>query len=224
MSRSLYPKEFYVSTNDGVSLFCRSFGMIENGNSNLLLFVMVHPYGLMGGSSANMAGLAYRLAEDGYGSIIFDQRGVGKSTGSKSIFGNSEILDVVAVCEDIEKRDKGIRVILIGSSAGAPIAGSAVDKCRNIIAFIGIGYVFGFWPSFLFRQHYNNILNSKKPKLFIMGESDGFTSIEVLNKILEKCQEPKSKCIVPNVGHFKLESPYYDDYIAEKILDFIKTF
>ncbi|OII74129.1 uncharacterized protein cubi_02931 [Cryptosporidium ubiquitum] len=187
---SLYPKQFSIFTNDGVKLSCRSFGNIPSkvpviGIKNIV-FVLVHPYGIMGGSSSNMLGLALSLADKGYGSIIFDHRGIGKSTGYKSIFGNSEVFDVISICNDIKGKNNSIRVILIGSSAGAPIAGSAVDECENVVGYIGIGYVFGFWPSLLFKQHFNNILRSKKHKLFIMGDSDGFTSIDVLkNKMHE---------------------------------------
>lgn len=187
---NLYPKQFTIHTDDGVKLSCRSFGNISpkfpTSMIESIVFVLVHPYGVMGGSSSNMLGLALSLADKGYGSIIFDHRGIGKSTGYKSIFGNSEVLDVISICKDIKSKNGGINVVLIGSSAGAPIAGSAVDKCENVIGYIGIGYVFGFWPSLLFRQHYNNILKSKKHKLFIMGDSDGFTSVEVLKDKMQK--------------------------------------
>lgn len=187
---NLYPKQFSIYTDDGVKLSCRSFGNISSkapaSMIESIVFVLVHPYGVMGGSSSNMLGLALSLADKGFGSIIFDHRGIGKSTGYKSIFGNSEVIDVISICKDIKSKNSGINVVLIGSSAGAPIAGSAVDECENVIAYIGIGYVFGFWPSLLFRQHYNKILRSKKHKLFIMGDSDGFTSVEVLKDKMQR--------------------------------------
>ena len=188
---SIYPPSFHITTEDGVKLSCRSFGKIPANSfgysfKNKIVFVMVHPYGVMGGSSSNMLGLALCLADKGYSSIIFDHRGVGKSSGSKSIFGNSEVLDVIAVCNDIEKKNRDLNIILVGSSAGAPIAGSAVDLCNNVVGYVGIGYVFGFWPSLLFRQHYDKILGSSKQKLFIMGQADGFTSIETLNSKMNR--------------------------------------
>ncbi|WKS78944.1 hypothetical protein CPCDC_7g2550 [Cryptosporidium sp. 43IA8] len=175
-----------------------------------IVFVLVHPYGIMGGSSSNMLGLALSLADKGYGSIIFDHRGIGKSTGYKSIFGNNEVYDVVSVCNDIKGKNSDIKVVLIGSSAGAPIAGSAVDECENVIGYIGIGYVFGFWPSLLFKQHYNNILRSKKHKLFIMGDSDGFTSIDVLkNKMDKKVHQISTQQQSDNAKLTELTVPKY---------------
>ncbi|KAH8582486.1 Sgd1p NIC plus MI domains containing involved in RNA metabolism [Cryptosporidium sp. chipmunk genotype I] len=224
---SLYPKQFSIYTNDGVKLSCRSFGNIPSKVSitriESIVFVLVHPYGIMGGSSSNMLGLALSLADKGYGSIIFDHRGIGKSTGYKSVFGNNEVLDVISICHDIKRKNSDIKVILIGSSAGAPIAGSAVDECENVIGYVGIGYVFGFWPSLLFRQHFNNILKSKKHKLFITGDSDGFTSIDVLKNKMHDCCDPKQVEIIPKVGHFELESPHYDDTICEIIDKFVKS-
>ncbi|KAJ1613665.1 hypothetical protein OIY81_875 [Cryptosporidium canis] len=224
---SLYPKQFSIYTDDGVKLSCRSFGNISSkcpsSAIESIVFVLVHPYGIMGGSSSNMLGLALCLADKGYGCIIFDHRGTGKSTGNKSIFGNNEVIDVTSICKDIKSKNDRINVILVGSSAGAPIAGSAVDECENVIGYVGIGYVFGFWPSLLFRQHYNNILKSKKHKLFVMGGSDGFTSVEALRDKMQSCCDPKQVEILPNIGHFELESPVYDDTLSEIIDRFVRT-
>ena len=41
------------------------------------------------------------------------------------------------------------------SSAG----GNAVDGSINILAYIGIGYTFGFWASVLFGGHFRNVLD-----------------------------------------------------------------
>ncbi|KAH8741691.1 hypothetical protein FG386_003665 [Cryptosporidium ryanae] len=227
--RSLYPSSFYIYTKDGERLSCRSFGVISSKNESInlskenVMFVLVHPYGIMGGSSSNMLGMALSLADRGYGSIIFDHRGVKDSTGRKSFFGNSEVIDVVSICNDVKKKNDQLKIVLVGSSAGATIAGSAVDECENIIGYVGIGYVFGFWPSLLFRQHFNKILFSSKHKLFILGSKDGFTSVECLNTVMKSCKDPKSIDIIPDVGHFELESPYYDDLIGQKIDNFVKS-
>ncbi|KAH7650399.1 hypothetical protein FG379_003471 [Cryptosporidium bovis] len=229
LCKSLYPNSFCIRTKDGEKLSCRSFGVISTKfesrdlNKENIVFVLVHPYGIMGGSSSNMLGLALSLADRGYGSIVFDHRGVRNSTGRKSLFGNSEVTDITSICNDIKEKNGELKIVLVGSSAGATIAGSAVDECENIVGYVGIGYVFGFWPSLLFKQHFNKILSSSKQKLFILGDKDGFTSVDCLNNVMKSCKDPKSIDIIPNVGHFELESPYYDDLICQKIDDFVRS-
>ena len=85
----------------------------------------------------------------------------------RTIRGLSEVQDVEAVLEWAHtklQRD----LVLLGSSAGAPIAGSAIDRFAFVRGFVGIGYVFGFLSSILFSCHYDSIVKSAKPKLFIM--------------------------------------------------------
>ena len=105
---------------------------------------------------------------------------------------------------------------------GAPIAGSALDSSPSIIAYIGIGYTFGWWASVLFGCHYKAIIESLKPKLFIMGNNDGFTSLKQLDDVVKRSKGEASRIIVPDVGHFELEGPHYDEYLGEKIVEFCK--
>ena len=39
----------------------------------------------------------------------------------------------------------------------------------------------------------------------------------------DSCEDPKLVEIIPNVGHFELESPYYDDLISGIIDDFVRS-
>lgn len=49
--------------------------------------------------------------------VTFDQRGVGGSTGSKSLTGVPEVDDVVSVCQWVHEKHNR-RILLVGSSAG----------------------------------------------------------------------------------------------------------
>jgi hypothetical protein len=100
---------------------------------------------------------------------------------------------------------------------GAPISGSAVDSVDSVAGYVAIGYTFGFRSSVLFGSHYRAILSSLKPNLFIMGSLDGFTSVKTFkSKMSESAGNTKSE-IVENVGHFDLESPQFDGFLAHKI-------
>ena len=129
--------------------------------------VLVHQWSILGGQASLVHGIARELTERGLTAVTFDLRGVGGSSGMRTIRGLSEVQDVEAVLEWAHtklQRD----LVLLGSSAGAPIAGSAIDRFPFVRGFVGIGYVFGFLSSVLFGCHYDSIVKSGKPKLFIM--------------------------------------------------------
>jgi uncharacterized protein len=105
--------------------------------------------------------------------------------------------------------------------AGAPIAGSALREVPGVVAYVGIGYVFGIWASVLFGGHYQAVLEAEVPKFFIMGDKDGFTSVKQLEARVASCKGFTSSVIVPNVGHFELETDHYDVYITDIIIKWL---
>jgi uncharacterized protein len=105
--------------------------------------------------------------------------------------------------------------------AGAPIAGSALRVVPGVVAYVGIGYVFGVWASILFGDHFRAVIEAEVPKFFIMGDNDGFTSVKQLQARVAACKGFASLVIVPNVGHFELETDQYDVYITELIINWL---
>jgi len=100
-----------------------------------------------------MHGIARELTDRGFTAVTFDMRGVQGSSGTMTLTGANEVKDVEAVCEWTHQKLNQDLVVL-GSSAGAPIAGSAVESFSFIKAYVGIGYVFGWWASIIFGSHY----------------------------------------------------------------------
>ncbi|OEH76853.1 hypothetical protein cyc_00258 [Cyclospora cayetanensis] len=74
----------------------------------------------------------------------------GRGACRKTLAGHKETQDVVAVCSWCVKELKASSIVIVGSSAGAPIGGSAIDCLHEIKGFVGIGYVFGFFASIIF--------------------------------------------------------------------------
>eukprot|EP00271_Cylindrocystis_brebissonii_P007236 TRINITY_DN20538_c0_g1_i1.p1 TRINITY_DN20538_c0_g1~~TRINITY_DN20538_c0_g1_i1.p1 ORF type:complete len:241 (+),score=60.48 TRINITY_DN20538_c0_g1_i1:282-1004(+) len=183
--------------------------------------VLVHQYSLLGGAQALMRGLATELNALGYRCITFDLRGVGRSSGRATVTGKAEVDDVAAVCRwAAEKFQQPI--LLVGSSAGAPIAGSAIDLVDAVKAYVGIGYTFGMAAGILFSAHFGPVLKSPKPKLFIMGTADGFTSPAQFRERMAKAAPPTRWHLVPGVGHFQLEAPDFDNFLAKKTAEFAR--
>ena len=137
--------------------------------------VLVHPWGYLGGSQANMLPYAHQLAgSHGLECLLFNLRGVGDSGGRATLRCADEVDDVIGACEWVEA-NRAKHIVLVGASAGAAVAGSALDQVPAAKGLVAIGYTFGWCSSLVLGAHYAAVLASPKPKCFIMGTSDGFT-------------------------------------------------
>ncbi|XP_028759850.1 uncharacterized protein LOC114718629 [Neltuma alba] len=211
-----------VEISDGVKLKTRLFkptGEIKHD----LVIVLVHPYSVLGGCQGLLKGIASGLAEKGFRAVTFDMRGVGSSTGRPSLTGFAEIKDVIGVCKWVCENLSVDKILLVGSSAGAPIAGSAVDQIEQVIGYVSIGYPFGMTASILFGRHHKAILQSPKPKLFIMGTQDGFTSVKQLKNKLSSAVGRAETHLIDGVGHFQMEGPAYDAQMVDLIVHFLAS-
>ncbi|KAK8641196.1 hypothetical protein V6N13_010618 [Hibiscus sabdariffa] len=189
---SNYEVEYHtVETPDKVNLSARVFKPKDKIKDNLVI-VLVHPYSVLGGRQALLKGIATGLAGNGYRAVTFDMRGVGRST------------------EELLSQLSSDRILLVGSSAGAAIAGSAVDQVEQVVGYVSLGYPFGMMASILFGRHQKAILRSTKPKLFVMGTQDGFTSVKQLENKLKSAAAPHETHLIQGVGHFEMEGPAYD--------------
>ncbi|CAI0450340.1 unnamed protein product [Linum tenue] len=215
-----------VETSDGAAkLHARFFKPKEaeakaGGGGDDLVIVLVHPFTVLGGCQALLKGMAIRLAERGYKAVTFDMRGAGRSTGRASLTGFAEIKDVIAVCKWVCENLGTRRILLVGSSAGSPIAGSSVDQIEEVVGYVSIGYPFGMLASVLFGRHHKAILQSTKPKLFIMGTQDGFTSVKQLQNKLKSAAGRVETHLIEGASHFQMEGPAYDAQMANLILTF----
>ncbi len=183
--------------------------------------VLVHPWGFLGGSRANTYHYAHLLSKEfGLACLIFDTRGVGNSTGGRSFNGSSEVGDVLGACDWV-RSTYNQRILLVGSSAGAAIAGSALPHADNVVGYVAIGYTFGWLSSLIFGRHYDAVLKSEHPKLFIMGSQDGFTSVAQLERRIRTMRNAEVR-LIGSVGHFMLETPTYASETSGYIAAFLK--
>jgi hypothetical protein len=91
-------------------------------------------YSVMGGSQELMRGIARSFAlHHGVTACTLNLRGVGGSSGMPSLTGSSEVADVAAVGAWLQQAGF-THCLLVCSSAGGPIGGSALDR---VPAFTG---------------------------------------------------------------------------------------
>ncbi|CAN4120041.1 unnamed protein product [Withania somnifera] len=211
-----------IESIDGVTLDARVYQPISENNSKVVA-VLVHPYAVLGGCQGLMRGISRGLASRGVIAVTFDTRGAGKSSGRASLTGFAEINDVISVCKWVHTNFSTNRIILVGSSAGAAIAGSAVDQVEQVVGYVSLGYPFGFTASILFGRHQKAILQSPKPKLFVMGTKDGFTSVKQLENKLKDAAGHNTTHLIEGASHFQMEGPAFDADMVNLILEFITT-
>jgi len=92
-----------------------------------------------------------------------------------------------------------------------------------VIGYVSIGYPFGLMASVLFGRHHDAILKSEKPKLFIMGTKDGFTSVKQLQNKLKSAAGQVDTHLIEGAGHFQMEGPAFDAQMVEIIVKFINS-
>ncbi len=170
-----------------------------NLNNNIDIGIIIcHPHPQYGG---NMAFPVVRMLYKAFGnlghpSLRFNFRGVGNSDGISGD-GAGEREDLISVCKYLLNGEFGVkRILVIGYSFGATIAASVTSEIDEIIGYIAISYPFSFIPQFISHAKVN------KPKFFIIGDRDDFTTLEVFQKEYKDMPEPKNIKIFPDVDHF----------------------
>jgi uncharacterized protein len=209
------------SNTPDVILSLRKWASPQASSAPTPLIIFVHQYAVMGGNGRLMEGMARRVASSGCEGWTFDLRGAGSSTGRSSWTNKDELHDLLSVINHaLETTTKSI--FLVGSSAGAPLAGAALDHSDRVIGGLFIGYVWGFWASILFGWAYSSIRVSVKPKFFIVGTADEFTTMNQYNtRIAELAGSLNEMYVIEGGNHFDIEGPQYDELVVQQILQFI---
>eukprot|EP01041_Mallomonas_annulata_P003908 gene3908-7795_t len=214
---------FTINTKDAIALKGKLWKASPDCDLSLPVIIFVHQLGKLGGSQALMSGMASRMAGKGYDAMTFNLRGIGGSSGYASWSCKAEQTDLKAIIEYAQSScDKDI--ILVGSSAGAPLAGALLDYSPRIKGGMFIGYVWGFWASILFGWAYTPIKISTKPKIFVIGDRDEFTTLAQYKVKMSELQGPINIAkVIEGKNHFEIESPLYDDMVTDWLDDFIRT-
>jgi uncharacterized protein len=211
-------EEMFLSTSDGVTLSIRKW---TGSKDTDVVVIFIHQYAVMGGQGQLMEGMARRVARQGFDSLTFDLRGAGRSSGKSSWTNQNELVDVRTVIDyAIQSTHK--KIFVVGSSGGAPLAGAVLDHSDRIIGGLFVGYVWGFWASILFGWAYKSIEISTKPKLFVVGTRDEFTSMsQYQDRLARLAGNLNEMRIIDGKNHFEIEASVYDQQVAEWITDFL---
>ena len=215
---SVTPTEEVVRTPTGT---IKAHVWTPPAGASQLTMVTVHPWATLGGGEHNCVGIACHLASTcGVRVLTFDMLSSWAIWGMLSAH-RKEVVQVQAVCAWAHERWGG-RVVLFGSSAGAPVAGSAISSVPQVEGLVCIGYTWGFPASIAFGRHFARTLSSPKPKLFVQGEHDEFTHPATLERFMARAEGENDVVVVPGIGHFELESPDYDAHVAQLTMEWLR--
>lgn len=210
----------FKNEEDNISL---EYEMIRGNKNSKLALILTHPYGLMGGSMHNNVTCAVfeRFGWKYNTVLMFNFRGIGESEGWPTVTGWNERNDFKAACKFVLSLENAPKdMILIGYSAGSAIGCGCIDEVPELIAYCAIGYPVGWTASIIFGSHYPKA-KSTKPKLFIQGDWDQFTSVSTLDTWVDGLEGEKEKVIIKGADHFFFG---YEDKVVTVIEKWLNTF
>jgi alpha/beta superfamily hydrolase len=138
---------------------------------------------------------AKALQHGGVAALRFNFRGVGRSEGAHDS-GRGEQDDVRAALNEVERRFRGLPLVLGGFSFGASMALRVGAGDRRVRALFALGFPASMIPDSSFLDV------CAKPRLFVQGERDEFGGAERIRALVAPLPEPKQLVVVPGSDHF----------------------
>jgi uncharacterized protein len=187
---------------------------VQDGPGQWPAVVICHPHPLGGGTMHNavVKAIAHALTEGGALALRFNFRGVEES-GGRYDRGRAEQEDVAGAVRWLMKQPEvdTWQVSVVGYSFGAWVGLTYAQSDPRIAAVAGVGLVpwsydldvtesdlmgktRDFAPGFL--------ASFTRPKLFVSGEDDQFTSPGILRELVDRIPPPKTLHILSGTDHF----------------------
>jgi uncharacterized protein len=178
--------------------------------------ILCHPHPQYGGDMHNLviSTAAEAANQEGFSTLRFNFRGVGRSGGSYSE-GVGEREDVKAAVDHLFSAlgHSASPLVLLGYSfgawAGLPV-GVQDDRIKGMVAIA---------PP-LELHDFGFLEGNKKRKLLIAGDRDFFCPLPLLKKCFERLEEPKSLAMIEGADHFFFT---HHRLLIEPLRTFLKT-
>ena len=178
--------------------------------------ICCHPHPQYGGDMDHpvMTTSVEAALQEGFATLRFNFRGVGKSEGSYDE-GVGERQDVKAVADYFYSRlgNGPPPLVLVGDSFGAwtgfPVA-VGDERFKGMVAIAPPLEIYDF----------EFLKGCKKKKLFIAGDRDSFCPPSLLEGWYQQLDEPKSLTLIPGADHFLFS---HTRFLIQPLRDFFKT-
>ena len=162
--------------------------------------VVCHPHPLYGGTLHNKVVFHAMKALNSFGFPVlrFNFRGAGLSQGEHD-YGNGELEDVRAALDWLE-HEFHRPLIFAGFSFGAAVGLRAACPDSRVRAAIALGLPIS--PIDDRKYDFSLLTNCAKPKLFISGDHDQFSSPAQLGSLVKSIPDPKKLVLIGGADHF----------------------
>ena len=137
---------------------------------------------------------AKALQHEGLAALRFNFRGVGRSHGVHDQ-GRGEQDDLRAAIEFMENKYADAEIWLAGFSFGAAVMLRMACAERRVRALVAAGAP-------MLKYDFSHLKGCDKPMLFVQGTLDEYGPVEVLKKLIETLDEPKSLKLIEGADHF----------------------
>lgn len=161
--------------------------------------VLLHPHPSFGGTMGSrlVYDLAVGLAGEGWRTVRFDFRGVGRSAGTYAQ-GHGEVEDALAVLAAVEA-DCGQAPILLGYSFGGAVAIRTATR-RSVPLLVTVACPVDVLGSEL--DPLADAPRVRAPTHLVVGDQDPYVSADQARALAQRFQPPARLAILPAAGHF----------------------
>ena len=162
--------------------------------------VVCHPHPLYGGTLHNKVIFHAMKALNSFGFPVlrFNFRGAGLSHGEHD-YGNGEVEDVRTALDWLD-HEFHRSLIFAGFSFGAAVGLRAACPDSRVKAAIGLGLPIA--PIDDRNYNYTFLKACAKPKLFVSGDRDQFSSPAQLEGLVKSIPDPKKLVLIAGADHF----------------------
>jgi len=185
--------------------------------------VCCHPHPEYGGDMHNavVAAAVEAGSSEGYSTLRFNSRGVGRSGGSYEE-GIGEREDVAAAVGYLATRladcnpsrqGSGDRFTLMGYSFGAWVGLPVAVEDERITAMVAVAPPLGLYD-------FGFLKGCRKPKMMIVGEKDMFCPVSLLESWYRGLEEPKELKIIKDADHFFFS---HHSILVQTLREFLRT-
>jgi alpha/beta superfamily hydrolase len=179
--------------------------------------ILCHPHPLHGGDMLNRV-LAVALGaaqQEGFSTLRFNFRGVGKSGGSYSE-GIGEMEDVASAIEFFHSQQikPALPLLLMGYSFGACTGLPVAIKDQRVQGVMAISPPLEMYD-------FNFLIGCKKNKLIVVGDKDEWCPAIRLEDWYQHLDEPKSLALIQGADHFY---SFESNLLVQPLREFLKKF
>jgi pimeloyl-ACP methyl ester carboxylesterase len=91
-----------------------------------------------------------------------------------------------------------------------------------VLGGLFVGYTWGWCASLLFGWAFEGIQRSTKPKLFVVGTADEFTSMgQYERRVRGLGGRLNEVAVLEGLNHFQIEAPACDAFVVQHVVSFL---